>query len=162
MINYPCGDKSEYVSTVEKLMNAADVAELVALFQGLPLYPHSKEFSKFAAEGIRSNITSVVKAVAWNNPYPFHFLDEMAWNQMILKCLFVGAALHPVYGLKKRVNPQLSRMLWEYARERGSAGRTVNPEIWELVAARATEEMMKEILPQRPEVSRKDRGNLLN
>ena len=53
---------------------------------------------------------------------------------MVLKALFVGSPLHPIYGLKRRNNQQLSQMLINYARERLAAKRKVNPELWQLIA----------------------------
>ena len=37
---------------------------------------------------------------------------------MILKALFIGTALQPIEGLERRWNPDLSRMLCDYAHER--------------------------------------------
>ena len=78
-------------------------------------------------------MTSVFNAVAHHNPYPAKYLDELAWNQMILKALFVGSQLKPIYGLKSRNNPQLAQMLIDYACERLAADRAVSNELWELV-----------------------------
>ena len=85
-----------------------------------------------AAEGIRTNMTSVFNAVALDNPYPANYLDDLAWNQMVLKALFVGSPLHRIYGLERRNNQKLSQMLVDYASERLAANRTVNSELWEL------------------------------
>jgi hypothetical protein len=85
----------------------------------------------------------VFNAVALYNPYPAEYLDDLAWNQMILKALFVGTPLYPIYGLKRRNNPQLSKMLLDYARERLAAKRTVNPELWKLAATFQPEEVAR-------------------
>ena len=127
-------DKHKYVATLNKIFAAADVREAIALYQSLPLLPHPEEFKLRAAEGIRSNITSVFNAVALYNPYPAQYLDDLAWNQMVLKALFIGSSLHPIYGLEHRNNEQLSQMLIDYARERLAAKRKVNPQLWQLAA----------------------------
>ncbi len=133
ILSFPYEDQERYVATLDKIFAAADVGEAIALYQSLPLLPYPERFRLRAAEGIRSNITSVFNAVALDNPYPATYLDNLAWNQMILKALFIGSPLQPIYGLEKRNNPQLSQMLIDYARERLAAKRTVNYELWQLV-----------------------------
>ena len=49
---------------------------------------------------------------------------------MVLKALFVDSALAPITGLDERANPELARILIDYARERWAAGRPVTPELW--------------------------------
>ena len=133
LLSYPSEDADNYVATLDKIIGAADVEEAIAFYQSLPLLPHPEKFKLRAAEGIRTNMTSVFNAVAHHNPYPAKYLDDLAWNQMVLKALFVGSPLHPIYGLEQRNNPQLAQMLIDYARERLAANRTVSNELWELV-----------------------------
>ena len=133
LLSFPSEDSDRYVATLEQIIAAADVEEAIAFYRSLPLLPHPEKFQLRAAEGIRTNMTSVFNAVALNNPYPARYLDDLAWNQMILKALFVGSPLHPIYGLESRNNQQLSQMLIDYASERLAAKRTVSPELWELV-----------------------------
>lgn len=133
LLSFPSEDSDRYVATLEQIIAAADVEEAIAFYRSLPLLPHPEKFQLRAAEGIRTNMTSVFNAVALNNPYPARYLDDLAWNQMVLKALFVGSPLHPIYGLESRNNQQLSQMLIDYARERLAANRTVSPELWELV-----------------------------
>ena len=134
ILAFPHEDKYKYVATLDKIFAAADVREAIALYQSLPLLPHPEEFKLLAAEGIRSNITSVFNAIALINPYPAKYLDDLAWNQMVLKALFVDSPLLPIYGLRQRNNEQLSQMLIDYARERLAANRKVNPQLWQLAA----------------------------
>ncbi len=129
----PESNVSSYLETLDKLYNAGDVGELVALYQALPLLPYPQSHRLRAAEGIRSNIKAVFCAVAHGNPYPAEQLDEGAWNQMVLKCLFIGAPLAPIAGLDRRANDRLMHMLVDYAHERWSAGRKVTPELWRCV-----------------------------
>lgn len=126
-------DKNRYVATIDKILSVADVGETVAFYQSLPLLPHPEAFRLRAAEGVRTNMTSVFNAVVLNNPYPAEYLDDLAWNQMVLKALFIGTPLHPIYGLERRNNQQLAIMLIDYANERLAAKRTVSPELWDLV-----------------------------
>lgn len=129
----PQDDTEKYLYTLEQLFKSADVGELVALYQALPLLPYPERWQKRAAEGVRSNMTAVFNAVALNNPYPAEYFDSLAWNQMVLKALFVGSPLHLIQGLDARANQELGRMLTDYAHERLSAKRSVSDDLWQLV-----------------------------
>lgn len=133
LLSFPSNNADKYLATLDKIIAAADVSEAIAFYQTLPLFPHPEQFQLRAAEGIRTNMTSIFNAVAHHNPYPAKYLDDLAWNQMVLKALFVGSPLYPIYGLKQRNNPQLAQMLIDYARERLAANRTVSDELWDLV-----------------------------
>ncbi len=139
ILSRPADDENAYVGMVEQLFSTADVRESAALYRMLPLYPFPERFRARAAEGVRSNMTSVFQAVAHRNPYPSEYFDEGAWNQMILKALFTDSVLCEVVGLDSRSNPSLARMLADYARERWAAGRVVSPELWRPVGPFATQ-----------------------
>ena len=126
-------DKQEFLEKLDKLFISGDLAESVALYQALPVLPYPDELTARAAEGIRTNITDVFNAVALRNPFPADFFDDDAWNQVILKTLFVGSPVYLIQGVDKRRNEPLARMLVEYAHERWSAGREVSPELWRSV-----------------------------
>lgn len=122
--------KEELLDKLEKMFISSDMGEAESLYQSLPLLPWPESLTARAAEGIRSNITSVFNAVALRNPYPADYFDEDAWNQVVLKALFVGSPLYLITGLDERANETLANILIEYAHERWSAGRVVSPELW--------------------------------
>jgi hypothetical protein len=126
-------DDDGFVRRLDALCATADMDEAVAFYRGLPLYPHAPRHRLRAAEGLRSNMRVVFEAVAHRNPYAAEQLPEDAWNQLVLKALFVGSALHPIVGLDRRANPALARMLGDYAHERWAARRPVSPELWRCV-----------------------------
>jgi len=130
ILSLPADDAGQFVSTLDKLFDAGEVGELVALYQALPLLPHAESHISRAAEGVRTNMKAVFCAVAHRNPYPCEQFNEGQWNQMVLKCLFVGVSLAPVIGIDERTNPALAGMLLDYAHERQAAGRSVSPELW--------------------------------
>jgi hypothetical protein len=117
---------------------SGDVGELIALFQALPLLPHPEIHVRRAREGLRTNMTGVFEAIACENPWVSEHLPESAWNQMVLKAVFVGTSLHRIVGLDARANADLARMLAEYAHERWSAHRPVDPELWRVVGPHAS------------------------
>ncbi|MBD2410532.1 hypothetical protein FACHB389_14425 [Nostoc calcicola FACHB-389] len=130
LLALPQDDAETYVRSLDKVFSSADMGELVALYQSLPLLPHPELHRQRAAEGIRSNMSNVFQAIALRNPYPADYLDNAAWNQMVLKAVFVGSPLHLIWGLDRRANPELAKMLTDYAHERWAAKRSVIPELW--------------------------------
>ncbi len=133
-------DSPESDRSVLALFQTADLGEHVALVRALFLMPSAPRLLHIAREGIRSNMGDVFEATAHRNPYPAEHFDDIAWNQMIVKCIFVGLPLSPVHGLDRRVNPELSRMLASLARERWAAGRALPSEAWRCVGPCADDE----------------------
>ncbi len=138
-------DGEIFLRRLDQLCNTADVGELVAFYRGLPLYPDQPYYVLRAAEGIRTNMKAVFEAVAHRNPYPSEQLSEPAWNQMVLKTLFIDSTLHSIAGLERRANPTLARMLCDYAHERWAAGRPISPELWRCVGPHASGEMLSDL-----------------
>lgn len=122
-----------FAETFKDLRRTSDVAEMIALYRGLPLYPAPESLGFEVGEGLRSNIRAVFEAIAHDNPYPCDRLDDHRWNHMVLKALFVGSRLAPIIGLDRRANPELARILRDFAHERWAAGRVVPPELWRCV-----------------------------
>lgn len=145
VLSLPSFHADKYIQILNQVFAAGDVRELVALYQALSLLPSPERFCDRAAEGIRSNMTAVFNAVALQNPYPAEYLDNLAWNQMVLKALFVGSPLHLIQGIDERANPELARMLVDYAHERWAAGRDVSPELWRCVGRFANSEMLGDL-----------------
>jgi hypothetical protein len=138
-------DAARLARCLDQLCNTADVSELAAFYRGLPLYPDQPRYVARATEGLRTNMKNVFEAIAHRNPYPSEQFPEAAWNQMVLKALFVGSPLWPITGLDRRSNPQLARMLCDYAHERWSAGRPVSPELWRCVGPHANATMLQDL-----------------
>ncbi len=126
-------DGAPFARRFTELCRSADVGEAIALYSGLPLYPSPESLEAQAAEGLRTNMRAAFEAVAHRNPFPRERFGENRWNQMVLKALFIGSALVPIQGLDERANPELARILCDYAHERWAAGRPVTPELWRCV-----------------------------
>ena len=124
-----------YSHTLTQIFNSADVGELVALYQSLPLFPDPENYRALSAEGVRSNMKVVFNAVALNNPYPADYFEDHAWNQMVLKAAFIDSPLSLIWGLDRRANAELANMCVNYAHERWAAQRPVSPELWRLVGS---------------------------
>jgi hypothetical protein len=139
------GAGGTFANRFVQLCRTADVAEAIAFYRGLPLYPDPPLLEVQAAEGTRTNMRAVFEAVAHRSPYPKEQFAENRWNHMVLKALFVGSALHPIQGLDERANPALARMLCDYAHERWAAGRPVSPELWRCVGRFADAEALADL-----------------
>lgn len=139
VLSYPALEATAYVAVLDQLFAAAEVHELVALYQGLPLFPHQAAFQLRCAEGLRTNMQSVFCAIAHQNPYPSEQLNDDQWNQLVLKSVFIGIPLDPIVGLDRRSNPKLANILVEFAQERWAAKRPVTPELWRCVGPFADE-----------------------
>nr|WP_255481136.1 EboA domain-containing protein [Pontibacter sp. Tf4] len=145
LLSLPSEEADTYSKTILKLFGTADMGELVALYAALALLPHPEKFVHQATEGIRTNMGNVYEAIALHNPYPAENFTEAAWNQMVLKAIFTGKSLHKIFGLDERSNPELARMLSDYAHERWAAGRTVTPELWRPVGPHINETIVLDI-----------------
>jgi hypothetical protein len=139
------GTGARFAARLGQLCRTADVAEAIAFYRGLPLYPDPPLLEGQAGEGTRTNMRAVFEAVAHRSPYPREQFAENRWNHMVLKALFVGSALYPIQGLDERANPLLARMLCDYAHERWAAGRPVSPELWRCVGRFADTEALADL-----------------
>jgi hypothetical protein len=145
LLSFADAGEEEFLDKIEKIFLTSDMSEAVALYKGIPLYPYQEKFKKRAAEGVRSNMTNVFNAVAHHNPFPAEYMDEGAYNQIVLKALFVESSLYKIIGLDERANETLAHIMVEYAHERWSAGREVSPELWRPVGPFITEAYAEDI-----------------
>jgi hypothetical protein len=62
---------------------------------------YSEEWKLLCALGIRSNMGNVLEAIMYHNPYPAAYIEEPAWNQLIMKAFFTGKNVNNIIGLDK-------------------------------------------------------------
>ena len=127
------GSGAAFAKRFTDLCRSADVAESIAFYCGLPLYRSPELLETQAAEGLRPNMRAGFEAIAHRNPFPRERFEENRWNHMVLKALFIDSTLAPIQGLDERANPELARILCDYAHERWAAGRPITPELWRCV-----------------------------
>ncbi len=145
LLMIPTEDENLFLKILNNLFTTAEVNELVALYSALPLLSYPESLKSRTAEGIRSNMAVVFDAVALNNPYPADFLDDDAFNQMVLKAVFIERSLDKIYKLDSRANKDLARMLSDYAHERWAASRYVTPELWRPIGPFIDDSLLKDI-----------------
>jgi len=130
ILSRPDLEDESAVAALEACFLHADEGELCALYRSLAFLPGGERFTWRSGEGCRTNMLTVFEANACDTPYPATHLDDVAWRQLVIKALFVGAPLWRVYGLDKRLDAELARMALDLADERCSAHREVQPELW--------------------------------
>lgn len=115
----------EFAQRFNQWFRFADEGESCAYYRALALLPEPKQHLWRAAEGCRTNMRSVFVAVACGSAYPYLHFDDVAWNQMLLKAIFIEEPLTNIYGFNLRTTPELKTMVQDYIDERRSAGRTI-------------------------------------
>jgi hypothetical protein len=137
--------QEHYFATIENLFLAAEMEESAALYSALPLLAYPELWVMRCAEGIRSNIGTVLEAVMYHNPYPATQLDDKAWNQLVMKAVFTDKDLSQIYGLHERANQELALMISDYAHERWAAGRKLTPQLWPLTAKFIDDRILRDL-----------------
>ena len=126
-------DPAQGLEYIKTLVAAADMREQVIVYRSLPYFSNAEEYVMMAIDGIRTNMVAVFDAIAMDNQYPATYFEEAAWNQMVLKAIFMERPLYRIIGLDDRKNARLANILHDFTHERWSAGRPVTPELWRLV-----------------------------
>lgn len=126
-------EKEDGKSRIETLFDTAEMNELVALYRALPVLPMPEIWLHRATDAVRSNMGPVFDAIAFDNSYPKAYFSELAWNQLVLKCIFNDKPIHLIEGLDERANQALADTLADFAHERWAAGRRVPSQVWRLI-----------------------------
>lgn len=121
---------------VEELFRKGELREQQALLRVLSHLPQPGAYAALAAEAVRGNVVSVLEALACDNPFPAAHMDELAFNQMVMKSFFNGVPLARIVGLPARRNAELGRMARALASERRAAGRPVPQDLQDLAEPR--------------------------
>lgn len=145
LLQFPSEDRQRYIAAIEDLFGAADMNEQITLYGALPILAYPEVWKLRTAEGIRSNIGGVLEAIMEHNAYPARYLEEPAWNQLVMKAIFTDKAVHLITGLDARANRDLALILRDYAHERWAAGRKINPMLWRLIAPFIDETILPDI-----------------
>jgi hypothetical protein len=116
-------DPDRLDAEVHDLYRFGDADERRAVLLALPHLRLGDRAVDLLHDALRTNDPRLVAAAL--GPYATAELDDAAWRQAILKCLFVGVPLRLVPGLADRTDDELARMVADYADERRAAGRSV-------------------------------------
>lgn len=126
---------TELADEVGALYRYGDTAEKRGVLRGLGPLDTDGDLGEHALplvhDGLRTNDTRLVTAAL--AAYGTRRLDPAAYRQGVLKCVFLGIPLADVDGVQERADPELARMLADYARERRAAGRDVPADVYRVV-----------------------------
>jgi hypothetical protein len=124
------GDDAE--SELELLYRHGDARERRGVLRSLAFIDVDLTLSlRLVDDALRTNDVSLIAAAM--GPFAAERVDDAAYAQGVLKCVFVGVSLTEVAGTRERTTPALSAMLSRYVHERIAAGRTVPPDVWPLI-----------------------------
>lgn len=143
LVHLPVDGRQE---TLVKLLAASDIREQKLIYKSIQYLPQPEAFEMQVIDGIRTNMTDVFDAIALYSSYPLRYFKEAAWNQMVLKAIFMERPIYCIAGLDKRRNADLARIAIDFAHERQSAGRKVTPELWRLVVPFVDDMMLQDLI----------------
>jgi hypothetical protein len=124
------GDRAE--SELELLYRHGDARERRGVLRALAFIDVDPGLGlRLVDDGLRTNDVSLIAAAM--GPFSAQRLDDAAYAQGVLKCVFVGVSLTEIAGATERTTPELSAMLGRYVHERIAAGRTVPADVWPLI-----------------------------
>jgi len=122
-------DADAFHAVAAACLERGDAREQESWMRGVALLPAAERFLPLVIDACRTNVVPLFEAIACDNPYPAAHFPERNFNQVVLKALFNSIPIARIVGLRRRMNPELSRMASDYAAERRAAGRPVPADI---------------------------------
>lgn len=122
-------DANAFYALATACLERGDAREQESWMRGVSLLPAAGRFLPLVIDACRTNVIPLFEAIACDNPYPAAHFPERNFNQVVLKALFNNIPIARIVGLRRRMNPELSRMAADYAAERRAAGRPVPADI---------------------------------
>ena len=113
------------------LYRYGDAAERRGMLRALPHLGIGADAMAIVDDAIRTNDTRLVAAAL--GPWATAHLDDAAYDQAVLKCVFIGVPIAPLDGLPARATPETARMLAAFVHERVAAGRDIPAEVWGVI-----------------------------
>ncbi|TDE55699.1 sugar phosphate isomerase [Nonomuraea mesophila] len=118
-------------AVIRSLYEAGDSGERLAILAVLHELGLEDAAVALVEDALRTNDARLVAAAL--GPYGSTWLDDHAFRQGVLKCVFMSIPLAAVAGLDRRFDAELARMLSDYAAELRAAGRPVPRDVLERI-----------------------------
>ena len=120
----------EQVDKLKSIYRMVDENEKQVIAKGFALLDKEGAAVDLATSIGRTNNINLFAAIALNNPYPSAFYDERAFNQLVLKALFMGLDISAMQGLQQHLSPTLSLLCIDLVKENLAAVRSPACSIW--------------------------------
>jgi hypothetical protein len=134
-----------FQKSMETLFETAEINESVALYTAIQFLQKPEKWLQKATDAVRSNISDVFDSLAFNNTFPVKYFSELAFNQLVLKCIFNDKSINQIIGINSRLNEHLANTFSDFAHERWAAGRSVPAEAWQIVEPFVNETILKDL-----------------
>jgi len=122
-------------AVLRDLYDHGDLEERVGVMRSLLVVPPDHPVVQdLLGEAQRANAVDIYEAAWCDHDLAARVLSEADFNRMVLKLAFTNLPLWRVLRATERANPELSRMLEDFALEREAAGRPVWPDTVTLMA----------------------------
>lgn len=135
--------RDRIMDELDDLYRFGDAAERRGLLRALAYLPIGDRALGIVDDAIRTNDTRLIAAAL--GPYATAHLEDAAYDQAVLKCVFVEVPISPLDGLPQRVTPDGARMLAAFVHERIAAGRDVPAEVWQVIDRHPPEDELRAI-----------------
>src|SRR5690606_24720391 len=97
----------EFADVVTTLYRTGSDREQVGILRAFPCVPAPRDLVPLAREASRTNDVTVFSALACESAFPAEHLPDAAFEQLVLKALFIGVSLERILRLETRVTPEL-------------------------------------------------------
>lgn len=126
-------DRARLATEVRDLYRFGDADERRAVILALHPTGLGDDLVDLVHDALRTNDARLVAAAM--GPVGAASLDDDAWRQGVLKCLFTEVPLALVADLERRTDARLRAMVEAYAAERAAAGRDLSPDVLRMLDA---------------------------
>jgi hypothetical protein len=128
-------EEAERPEFLDQLFRGGELGEQVSFLRTIRLLPQPLWVLDTAVAACRTNAVGVFEAIACENPFPAAHFPPLAFNQMVIKAIFLEVSVRRIEGLLPRVTAELVRMAEGLKSERARAGRSIPEDIDLIVAA---------------------------
>lgn len=119
----------EFTQVITALYRTGSEREQISVLRALSFLSGGADLVPLAREASRTNDVAVFSALACDSAFPARHLPDPAFEQLVLKALFMGVPASRILHIETRVTRELQRMIGDFAAERRAAGRTVPSDV---------------------------------